>query len=82
MGLGSQRVMAYVPPQKPKMAGLAAPYNEEDTTHVMKVERLPNSESILKFWRENANQDLYTAKKIEMHQFHPTVGGTCGKATS
>ena len=64
------------------LAGLAAPYDEEDTTHIMKVERLPDNESMLSFWFEHGNQDLYSAKRIEMQQFHPRVGGAGGKATT
>jgi len=53
--------------------GLAAPYDEEDTTHMMKVERMVGGKSILNYWFENANQDLYTGKQVEMQEFEKST---------
>jgi hypothetical protein len=52
-----------------KLDGLAAPYDEEDTTHIMKIERMPDGKSMLNFWFEQANTDLYTGKKVELQKF-------------
>jgi hypothetical protein len=49
--------------------GLAAPYDEEDTTDVMKLERMPDGVSILTFWFEHGNQDLYSGKQVEVQEF-------------
>jgi len=49
--------------------GLTAPYDEEDTTHIMKIERMPAGKSMLNFWFEQGNQDLFTGKKVDMQEF-------------
>ena len=49
--------------------GLAAPYDEEDTTHMMKIDHMTGGRSILNYWFENANQDLYAGKQVEMQEF-------------
>ncbi len=51
------------------IAGLRAPYDEEDTTHIMKIERIPDAATMLDFWFERPNQDLYTDKQIELQKF-------------
>ena len=51
------------------LAGLAAPYDEEDTTHVMKLERVPSGTTMLDFWFANGNRDLFTRKSVEMQTF-------------
>jgi hypothetical protein len=50
--------------------GLVAPLDEEHTTHVFKIEPfygLPTN--VLKFWFDNGDQDLYSAKKISKEIF-------------
>ena len=49
--------------------GLAAPYDEEDTTFTLKIERPEMSSDILKFWFDHSNRDLYSGKAIEMQLF-------------
>ncbi|MEA5428529.1 hypothetical protein [Arcicella lustrica] len=50
--------------------GLIAPFDEEYTTHLFKIEPfLDNSTNILKFWFDNMNKDLYTHKKINRPEF-------------
>ena len=56
------------------LEGLAAPYDEEDTTHTMKIERMPTGTNMLSFWFENANTDLFTGKNVEMQEFQPPEG--------
>lgn len=51
--------------------GLLAPYDEEFTTHIFKIEPFNNSETnILDFWFDNTNTDLYTNKKITSPNFN------------
>ena len=46
--------------------GIIAPFDEEETEHIFKIELFPdNSTNILKFWFKNKNTDLYTRKDIE-----------------
>lgn len=50
--------------------GLLAPYDEEFTTHVFKIEPFYNSnKNMLDFWFENSNTDLYTSRKIDPPTF-------------
>lgn len=41
-----------------RLDGLQAPYDEENTTHIFKIEFL-EGETMLNFWFKNANQNLY-----------------------
>jgi hypothetical protein len=52
------------------IAGLRAPYDEEDTTHIMKIERIPADLTMLDFWFLHSNQDLYSGKDVELQKFH------------
>ncbi len=49
--------------------GLAAPYDEENTTHVLKIERVNDGRSFVTFWFSNGNTDLFSGKNPEMQQF-------------
>jgi len=51
------------------LVGLTAAYDEEDTTHIMKLERVPQGRTLLDFWFEYANQDLYSGKQVELQAF-------------
>lgn len=51
------------------LEGLAAPYDEEDTTNIMKVERMDDVVSILNFWFDHGNQDLFSKKQVDMQEF-------------
>ena len=55
------------------LAGLAAPYDEEDTTHIMKIERVPDGKTLLNFWFAFGNQDLYSGKQVEIQEFQSAV---------
>ncbi len=48
--------------------GITAPFNEEDTTSICKIERT-GSDDFLAFWKQNANTDLFSDKKIEIQGF-------------
>ena len=51
------------------LAGLEAPYDEEDTTNIMKIERVLNGQTLLDYWFEFGNQDLYSGKQVEIQEF-------------
>ncbi|MAX23843.1 MAG: hypothetical protein CMJ19_04990 [Phycisphaeraceae bacterium] len=51
------------------LEGLAAPYDEEDTTDIMKVERMDAGMSILNFWFDHGNQDLFSKKQVDLQEF-------------
>ena len=36
---------------------------------LQKIERMPDGKSMLNFWFEQANTDLYTGKKVELQKF-------------
>lgn len=61
-----------------ELAGLAAPYDEEDTTHIMKLEKMEDGQSLLEFWFEHGNQDLYSEKHVEMQTFEVPGSGHDG----
>lgn len=48
--------------------GLAAPYDEEETKHIMHLERLDRLD-LFEFWRENANSDQIAGRAFEARQF-------------
>jgi len=52
-----------------KFDGLEAPYDEENTDYIFKVEKLNEKTNILNFWFENINSDQFSAKKIENQEF-------------
>lgn len=46
--------------------GIIAPFDEEETEHIFKIELFPdNDTNLLKFWFDNGNTDLYSRKDIE-----------------
>lgn len=56
------------------LSGLAAPYDEEDTTHILKIERIPAGQTLLAFWFAHGNTDLFSRKAVEMQEFKPGGG--------
>lgn len=52
-----------------ELAGLAAPYDEEHTKHVMKLERMSSGTTMLDFWFANGNRNLFTGKTVAMQEF-------------
>jgi hypothetical protein len=50
------------------LSGLEAPYDEENTEHVLKIERC-ESTNILDFWMNNSNQDHFSGKNPEYLKF-------------
>ena len=53
--------------------GLAAPYDEEDTTHVCKIHRVPDGMTPLSFWFARPNQDHFTPLAPRMQAFDASV---------
>lgn len=49
--------------------GLEAPYDEENTKHIFKIEKLSENMNILDFWFENTNTDQFSGKLTELQQF-------------
>lgn len=57
--------------------GLAAPFEEEETEYVGKIEDC-GEQNLLDFWVSNPNQDLFSAKEISLMQMrtlsnNPTI---------
>lgn len=49
--------------------GLRAPFDEENTEDIFKIERIPNDESMISFWFKYPNQDHFSGKKLEHYEF-------------
>jgi hypothetical protein len=53
------------------IAGLAAPYEEEDTRGVAHLERLDGGQDLFEFWRSNANSDQVAGRAPEPRVLAP-----------
>lgn len=51
------------------LGGLRAPYDEEFTEHILKIDSPPPGEEIVLYWRENANSNLFQGISVEKAQF-------------
>lgn len=51
------------------LKGLEAPFDEENTEYIFKIEKLDSVTNILDFWFENSNQDLFSDKNIQHQEF-------------
>lgn len=49
--------------------GLAAPYDEEKTKHIFRIEKLSNITTLLDFWFDNSNMDHFSNKSMNLQQF-------------
>lgn len=49
--------------------GLRAPFDEEEIEDMFKIEFLDDGLTILDFWFDNCNKDLYTDKHIKLNEF-------------
>ena len=49
--------------------GLAAPYDEEHTDELFKIERTSSGKSMLALWMENSNRDHFSNKVVDLQQF-------------
>lgn len=53
--------------------GLEAPYDEENTTAIAKIEIVNKKSNILNFWFDRSNRDHFSGKDIEFHRFKESV---------
>lgn len=51
------------------LEGLAAPFSEEETNHIVKFEPLNKEPGLLRFWFKHGNTEQYSGKSVEMAQF-------------
>lgn len=51
------------------ISGLKAPYDEENTYEILKIEQLKDPEEILTFWIKNGNSNQYDNKDIQVALF-------------
>lgn len=56
-----------------ELAGLAAPYDEEETKQIMHLEALANSIDFFDFWRNNANSDQTGNRTAEVRLLNPAT---------
>lgn len=52
-----------------KVSGLTAPFDEEETDEVFKIEHIDGDDDIISFWIANGNTDQFSGKAIEMAEF-------------
>ncbi len=50
--------------------GLVAPYHEEETMDLAKVEVFERDDEIISFWKTHANSDQYTQRILERAEWH------------
>lgn len=50
--------------------GLSAPYHEEETRHLAKVDVIPTGTEIIARWHEKRNSPLYPSMEVELAEFH------------
>jgi hypothetical protein len=50
-------------------SGLAAPFDEENTRHLLKIERVAAPSNLFRFWRDHANTDLLGPKDVALRKF-------------
>lgn len=51
------------------LEGVVAPFDEENTRHILKIERLNSEDNILDFWFNNSNMDHFDSKSVELQKF-------------
>lgn len=49
--------------------GLRAPYDEENTSHVWKIDSLKDTEELIDYWFRNRNSDLFSDLPINLAEF-------------
>ncbi|WP_259473350.1 YecA family protein [Clostridium estertheticum] len=59
--------------------GLAAPYDEENTKHIFKIEKLSDTTTILDFWFDNRNMDHFSSRSINLQEFEMNNAATSKK---
>ena len=56
------------------LEGLEAPYDEENTQQVFKIEKVDKEKNILEFWFNHSNQDHFSCKNIDFQKFEEDGG--------
>ena len=49
--------------------GLVAPFDEENTTNILKIQKTALTSNILEFWFAEGNKDLFSEKDVELQEF-------------
>ena len=52
-----------------RKSGLAAPFDEENTHDLLKIERVPARSNLFRFWDEHRNSDQFSGKTVELQEF-------------
>lgn len=52
-----------------QLDGIIAPYDEENTEYIFKIEKTLGSQNLFSFWLEHANSDQYSDKAVEYQEF-------------
>jgi len=52
-----------------EVEGLIAPFDEENTKNILKIQKAKSYSNILEFWFEEGNQDLFSGKTVELQTF-------------
>jgi hypothetical protein len=53
--------------------GLIAPFDEENTKNILKIQKTNQNSNILEFWFKEGNKDLFTNKDIEFQEFQTNI---------
>jgi hypothetical protein len=56
--------------------GLATPFNEKETDHIVKFEQLHKEPGLLRFWFKHANTDLYSEMNVEVAQLEDALNSS------
>lgn len=49
--------------------GLVAPYDEEETLAILKIESCPDGDDLFDYWRTHANSDRFSRHRVERQRF-------------
>lgn len=52
-----------------RLDGVTAPYDEENTSYIFKIEDRYDSKNLFDFWEEFSNTDQYTEKEVKYQKF-------------
>ena len=63
------------------LKGLKAPYDEEHTEDIFKIEFVPAGESLVSFWFLKSNQDHFSGKQIEDLNLNNLRAMTCSNGS-
>lgn len=52
-----------------QLEGVIAPYDEENTSYIFKIEKQNQSKNLFDFWYDYSNTDQYSNKQVEYQKF-------------